>query len=246
MSIDKTGFIYLWYDRKRKMFYIGCHWGTENDGYICSSKRMRDAYRHRPQDFKRRIIQKGIERNKLLEEEFKWLSMIGDHELGNKYYNLSKHHFGHWTTNNPDIKLTISEKISKNHAKPEVKRKISESKKGDLNPMKRPEVIANRLKSWYSKPRTPWNKGLSKNDCPDKLRGNPTKGRSSPNKGKKLSDDVRLKITKTWKVTGPDGVTYITKDLVSFCKSKNICAENLRNVAYGRRKHANGYRSELI
>ena len=33
--MEKYGFVYLWYDRKRKMFYIGSHWTTETDGYIC-------------------------------------------------------------------------------------------------------------------------------------------------------------------------------------------------------------------
>ena len=28
--MEKTGFIYIWYDRKRKMYYIGCHLGTED------------------------------------------------------------------------------------------------------------------------------------------------------------------------------------------------------------------------
>ena len=35
---EKTGFIYIWFDTKRKMYYIGCHVGKEDDGYICSSK----------------------------------------------------------------------------------------------------------------------------------------------------------------------------------------------------------------
>lgn len=112
--MEKTGFIYLWFDRFRKMYYIGCHWGTESDGYICSSDRMREAHRRRPQDFKRRIIQRNIPREKLLDEEFKWLSLIPDKELGRRYYNHSKKHFGHWA-NNPNQKLTVGEKISKAH-----------------------------------------------------------------------------------------------------------------------------------
>ena len=43
--MEKYGFVYIWYDKKRKMYYIGSHWGTDDDGYICSSNRMRDAYR---------------------------------------------------------------------------------------------------------------------------------------------------------------------------------------------------------
>lgn len=111
MELSKEGFIYIWYDQKRKMFYIGCHWGHENDGYICSSKRMRSAYDRRPSSFKRRIIQRNIPRENLLKEEFKWLSLIQDHELGKRYYNLSKKHFGHWA-NDSDSNTSMSRKLS--------------------------------------------------------------------------------------------------------------------------------------
>jgi len=107
----KTGFIYIWHDKRRKMYYIGYHLGTEDDGYICSSNRMRDAFRRRPKDFKRRILKRGIPRDQLLDEEYKWLSLIKDEELGKKYYNHSKRHFGHWALD--ENILSISQKISK-------------------------------------------------------------------------------------------------------------------------------------
>lgn len=75
--MEKYGFVYIWFDRKHKRYYIGCHWGTENDGYICSSSNMKSAYNRRPQDFKRRIISRVYTNRKdLLEEEYKWLSQI--------------------------------------------------------------------------------------------------------------------------------------------------------------------------
>jgi hypothetical protein len=94
------------------MYYVGCHWGTIDDGYICSSNRMRDAYRRRPEDFKRRILKRYINRDKILKEEYEWLSLIQDEELGKKYYNLSKRHFGHWSANSESY-ITTTEKISK-------------------------------------------------------------------------------------------------------------------------------------
>jgi hypothetical protein len=162
---EKYGFVYIWYDSKRKMFYIGCHWGTENDGYICSSNRMRNAYRRRPEDFKRRIISNiTSNRTDLLEEEYKWLQLIPKDQLGKKYYNLKTHHYGHWT-NNEQSRLTVSQKIKKSQSKPEYKKIVREQKLGDKNPMKRPEVIAKRLESYNKKEHIPWNKGLSsKND----------------------------------------------------------------------------------
>lgn len=91
MSIyDHFGFVYIWYDRKRKMFYIGSHMGNVDDGYICSSNRMRNVYRRRPEDFKRRILYylRVNDRNVLLKEELRWLLMIKENEIRIKYYNL--------------------------------------------------------------------------------------------------------------------------------------------------------------
>lgn len=137
----KYGFVYIWYDRKRKMFYIGCHWGTVDDGYICSSNRMRKAYSRRPQDFKRRILKSFVAtREQTFEEEHRWFSLIKEEELGIKYYNLRKHKWGHWASD-VNSKLTVGQKISLSHksnpnfgkwniGKPlseETKRKISES-----------------------------------------------------------------------------------------------------------------------
>lgn len=89
---DYFGFIYLWYDQKRKMFYIGSHMGHVDDGYICSSKRMRDVYRHRPETFKRRILYylRINDRELLLKEENRWLHMIKKEEVNTKYYNARR------------------------------------------------------------------------------------------------------------------------------------------------------------
>jgi len=111
--MEKYGFIYIWFDKKRKMYYIGCHWGTVDDGYICSSNRMRKVYKRRPQNLKRKIIKTNIlNREQMFEEEHKWLSFIKDDELGIKYYNLRKHKWGHWSTDE-NSSLTIKQKISK-------------------------------------------------------------------------------------------------------------------------------------
>jgi hypothetical protein len=154
--MEKQGFIYIWFDRKRKMYYIGCHWGTEYDGYICSSNRMREAYKNRPHDFKRRIIQKNIPRESLLEEEYKWLSLIPDREIGKQYYNHSKKHFGHWITKNDDeirAKCGAKNKGRKHNLSEEQRkergRRISESKERNKDmrislglPVRQPEKVS--------------------------------------------------------------------------------------------------------
>lgn len=110
--MEKYGFVYIWRDKKHKRYYIGSHWGTEDDGYICSSPWMLQAIGYRPNDFKRRIIKRVYTNRKdLLEAEYKWLSMIKEEEIKVRYYNLNIKATGHWSAYPENVK-TISEKIS--------------------------------------------------------------------------------------------------------------------------------------
>lgn len=87
-----SGFIYLWRDKKKNMFYLGSHMGTVNDGYTGSSEWFKNAISKRPADFKRRILETydNITRNDLILRETIWLSLIDKHELGTKYYNFKR------------------------------------------------------------------------------------------------------------------------------------------------------------
>ena len=77
--MEKYGFIYIWRDKKYNRYYIGMHWGLEEDGYICSSTWMTQAYKIRSHDFKRRIIERVYTNRKdLYEREKYWLSFIND------------------------------------------------------------------------------------------------------------------------------------------------------------------------
>jgi len=109
-----SGFVYIWYDRKHKRYYIGSHWGAEDDGYICSSSWMKKAFKIRSHDFKRRIISKvNTTRSDLLLEENKWLAMIKKEELnGVRYYNIHNHEFNHWSADEQK-RAIVGEKISR-------------------------------------------------------------------------------------------------------------------------------------
>lgn len=121
-----SGFVYIWRDRKYNRYYIGSHWGSEYDSYVCSSTWMRNSHRRRPEDFKRRIIARvHTSREELLEEEQRWLSMIKDHELATRnsttkkrsenvrYYNVSKLSGCRWHTYEESRKA-VGEIISSN------------------------------------------------------------------------------------------------------------------------------------
>ena len=111
--MEKYGFVYIWFDRKHKRYYIGSHWGTENDRYVCSSTWMKQAYKHRPLDFKRKVITRIYSsKQNLLNEENRWLSMIKPSEIKERYYNLRIHEFGHWSADK-DKSLLVKEKNKK-------------------------------------------------------------------------------------------------------------------------------------
>lgn len=111
--MEKSGFVYIWFDRKHKRYYVGSHWGTEDDGYICSSQWMKRAQSRRPEDFKRRIIKRGFsDKKSLLAEESRYLKMMKIEELRTRYYNLRNFDTNHWSALEPDYVKSISEKLS--------------------------------------------------------------------------------------------------------------------------------------
>jgi len=145
-SQQKYGFIYIWRDRKHKRYYIGSHWGRVEDGYICSSRIMRNSYNRRKEDFTRRVISYIFtDRKDLLIEEERWLSMVDPDKTMTKnntnksrsnvrYYNVKLGTQNHWWSD-IEKRLTTGEKISKsktgksNPCSPEKAKSISEAKK---------------------------------------------------------------------------------------------------------------------
>lgn len=137
--MSKYGFIYLWYDRKHKRFYIGSHWGHINDGYVCSSSWMKKAYKIRPNDFKRKILKSNIScKKQMYIEEYSFLSRIKPEEIGKKYYNLRTDVSDLWHQYDDKVKSIgqkISNKLKGRKNKPtsnETKQKISDAKKGKV------------------------------------------------------------------------------------------------------------------
>lgn len=141
MTDEKYGFVYLWYDKKYKRFYVGSHWGNVYDGYICSSTWMRKSFRKRPNDFKRRIVKRDIKsRDLLYEEEQRWLNMVKKTEIkptnpNPRYYNLCLTVKDPWYKHDLTRK-SVGEKISAakkgkstGPCSPEKARKISEAKR---------------------------------------------------------------------------------------------------------------------
>lgn len=127
--MNKYGFVYVWFDRKHKRYYVGAHWGTEDDGYICSSPWMIKAYKNRPGDFKRRVVDRVYtsKRDTFIEEQ-RWLDMI---DLGHlkpntktpRYYNLRVKNGKYWHLTedaSKPVRAKISESVKRSLLDPEV------------------------------------------------------------------------------------------------------------------------------
>ena len=133
--MEKYGFVYIWFDRKHKRYYVGCHWGTVDDGYICSSRWMRNSYNRRKEDFKRRIIKITLGREQMYIEEQRYLDMQKPEEKKIRYYNIQTKNGNLWHQYPESVK-TIGQKISHSKtgksvpAPPGRGAKISAAKKG--------------------------------------------------------------------------------------------------------------------
>lgn len=96
---DYFGFVYQWFDQKRQMWYIGSHHGKIDDGYVCSNQQMQRAYRLRPNDFSRSILEYNYIDDCLvtLELEQKYLNQIHNIKDDPRYYNKKNEAQGGWS-----------------------------------------------------------------------------------------------------------------------------------------------------
>lgn len=247
-----SGFVYIWRDKKHNRYYIGSHWGPEDDGYICSSPWMRQAYKHRPQDFKRRILSRiTTNRSDLLKEEQRWFDMIKPEEIKVRYYNLKLKTHGVWHASEQS-RLSVGEKISKakkgistGPRDSSVGQKISEAKKKKCT--ERREQTSSSFSEEHRKAMSECRIGTKQSEESNKKRSETLKQkyesgelvarrtaqseesnrkRSEALAGKQKSDETKKKMSsaqsKTYRITFADGTEIIVLGLKSFCIENNI------------------------
>ncbi len=152
--MEKYGFVYIWRDKKRKMYYIGVHWGTENDGYICSSNRMRNVYKRRPTDFKRRVLARiYTNRADMFLVEDHWLKKAATRKY--RYYNLNFTAKDHWSSSPTKYKSAVDKMKAKQRAYIDsLTEEERKAKFGYWKDRKHPESAKAKKRG-----RSPWNKG---------------------------------------------------------------------------------------
>lgn len=204
--IEESGFVYIWRDRKYNRYYIGCHWGKEDDGYVCSSTWMKNSYIRRPTDFKRRILTRvDSTRKALLEAEGNWLALIKPEEIKVRYYNLVTSRFNHWTANEETYKTTREKVSLANKGKhtgprdPEIGRKISKAKKQAFE--KRREETGSAFTEEHKANMSAARMGIPQTEESNRKRSDTLKsgfesGRLVRRTGHVLSEEHKAKIAK--------------------------------------------------
>jgi hypothetical protein len=193
--MEKYGFIYVWFDKKHRRFYVGAHWGLEDDGYICSSTWMRNAFKRRPNDFKRRII-KRIYSSKLdtFIQEQHYLNMIKPEEKKTKYYNIQLSVAAYIESLRKDDRRDAIQKMK------DTKKKYWDSPESDTMKQQVSDFHKKRgTKPPSQKGRVPWNKGLTKDTDPRVAANSLSLCKPKRKRTKPISEETRRLVSDNMK-----------------------------------------------
>ena len=132
--MNKESFVYLWYDSRNKMFYLGKHKGTPDDGYTHSSNMWQKFNSDSvPEGVKRRVLTYGsdkdmyeLETKLLLNRKEKCWDRYYNANICGKFYRPPESR----TPHTEETKRKISESLLGKKASEASKKKMSEAHKG--------------------------------------------------------------------------------------------------------------------
>ena len=173
-----TGFVYRWNDTSNGMYYVGCHKGTPDDGYVGSGVHFKNAYNKRPEAFVREILYKGD--NFIELEEFILITL--DAANDKKSYNLKNSAIGGNTLNGRPMSKIGRENLSKSKLGPKNpmygvkisdshRQKLCEARKGGKNPAAIKIYCEYLNKEFQTIQDAAFELGLSKSYCSRMLNG---------------------------------------------------------------------------
>lgn len=153
MEIHNEAFVYKWINLITGAFYVGYHKGSQDDGYICSSKsdKFWDDFRNPNFAWKREILFEGNTAD-CVKEEYKILNELNLHD--EFVYNNSK---GGGIVFNDEVRKKMAKRKLGKKRPPiteETRKRMSDAKMGKTYSL---EARANM--SAGMKGRIPWNTG---------------------------------------------------------------------------------------
>lgn len=172
---NQEAFVYCWTDHRDNMLYVGYHKGSQDDGYICSSKWMLNEYNQRSDDFTRMIIAEGTTEDCHMLE--KSILKAADAMHSDKFYNMTNGDEKFY--NKPGYRL--SEESKRNIGAGHIGTKRNETTRSRMS------VV--RKEMW---------KNMSFEDKEEfrKMRSEYMKGKPSPRKGVKASEELRKRLSE--------------------------------------------------
>ena len=194
---------------------------------------MKNSYKKRPEDFKRRILKKVTTTRKdlLLEEEI-WIHQIKDEELGKRYYNLCKRKIGHWSTNVDSYKSSVE--------RMKINQKIAYDKMT-------PEEKSQKFGYWKNKCKSESSKEALRNTMRS-LSAEERSKKFGSTKGIKLSEERRLAIIKrlTGRIVSEETRNKLSKSLMGNqnCLGNKLSEETKRTIGEKNRVNTNRYFEE--
>ncbi len=192
--MNKEAFVYCWTDHLRNMLYIGYHKGSVDDGYICSSKLMKQHYFERTHDFTRQILAQGSEKDMLNFERHLLLTI--DAKNNKDFYNQSNGcRFYRIKEHTDETKQKMSIAAIGRTLTDETKQKMSLAKIGIVPYMKgRTHTDETKQKMSLAKLNKPsGRKGIKMAPLTDERKLHLSK----INKGKTLTEEHKMKISQS-------------------------------------------------
>ena len=159
MAPTNEAFLYCWTDHATNQLYIGWHKGTVDDGYICSSKYMKEQYNQRPDDFTREIVAFGttkditnLETLLLRSVDAKNDDQFYNRHNGDGFYRYGKH--SEETKQKLKRPKTEEHKEKLRGPKSDAHKKAMSLNHADIsgknNPMYGRSIIAEKNLKWYT------------------------------------------------------------------------------------------------
>jgi len=188
-------FVYSWSDHKTSKVYVGVHKGSDDDGYICSSKYMLKEYKERPQDFTRQIIAKGVWKDCITFEK-----KINEQLIKSIDTTYNRHAFPA-IVNDAETRKIIGQKVSiKNTGRvvpPEVGQAISKAKKGVKLSKEHCEALSKAQTGRKDSPERIANRSLALKGINKSLKSEETKAKISLKiKALWLDPEYRARLVK--------------------------------------------------
>ncbi len=111
-----NSFIYIWYDFYKDKFYLGSHYGSEEDGYLFGGIDIKTEYKKRPNDFTRDIISYHLvnEYYEIREIEKSYLIKY-DVENNEYFYNRTNESYGGYHKKSVERRLNDIDENGLNH-----------------------------------------------------------------------------------------------------------------------------------